>query len=189
MKTNLLALAFGAALFALPAAHAADHQSGFFLNGHVGQSSIDKGAYDDDDTAFGANLGYRWALAPNVLVGVEGGYASLGEVSPRAGNAVGGKAEVDGWTAGLNGHFNLTGNWYVSARAGLFRADVRGGYLDGDVPVHVDDHANDWYAGAGFGYDFSNGFSVGVNYDAYRAGTSGLELDPRVFSVSGEVRF
>ena len=56
MKTNLLALAFGAALFALPAAHAADHQSGFFLNGHVGQSSIDKGAYDDDDTAFGANL-------------------------------------------------------------------------------------------------------------------------------------
>mgnify|MGYP000848785026 CR=1 FL=1 len=189
MKTSLLALALSAGLVALPVAHAANNHDGFFVNGNVGQSSVDKGYYDDDDTAFGANLGYRWAVSPNVLIGIEGGYTHLGEVAPTSGSGTTTKAEVNGWTAGVNGHFNITDNWYVSARGGLFRAKVKGDYLDGGVPVYVNDHSNDWYAGAGFGYDFGSGFSVGLDYDVYRTEKAGLELDPRVISVSGEVRF
>lgn len=78
MKTTLIAIAIAAAgLTALPVtSHAAD-KAGFFINGNVGQSTIDKGVYDDDDTAYGISAGYRWALAPNFALGVEGGYTDL----------------------------------------------------------------------------------------------------------------
>ena len=118
-------------------AQAADNHNGFFINGNVGQSNVDKGNYDDDDTAFGANIGYRWAVSPNVLLGVEGGYIDLGKVSPKSGGGALGEAEIDGWTVGVNGHFNVADNWYLSGRAGLFRADVKGGYFNGEVPVLV----------------------------------------------------
>jgi OOP family OmpA-OmpF porin/outer membrane immunogenic protein len=190
MKNTLIAIALATAGFvAVSTAHAADNHNGFFINGNVGQSTVDDGPYDDDDTAFGANLGYRWAVSPNVLLGVEGGYVDLGKVSPKSASVGLGNAEVDGWTLGVNGHFNVADNWYLSGRAGLFRADLKGGYFNGDVPVLVDDSSNDWYAGAGFGYDFSNNFSLGLNYDYYRVEKASLKLDPGVLSVGGEFRF
>lgn len=196
MKTTILAIALTAGIAALPlAGHAADN-SGFFINGNVGQSSIDKGAYDDNDTGYGANLGYRWALAPNFLLGVEGGYTDLGSVSPKRGYADLGKGELSGWTLGVNGHWNLTDNWYVSGRGGFFRGDVKGGYVTSLDPTsglyvydRVDDHSNKWYAGAGFGYDFNNNVSVGLNYDYYKAEKSGLKLDSDLVSVGAEYRF
>ena len=120
------------------AAHAqALDKGGFFLNGSVGKTNVDDGLYDDDDTGFGANIGYRWSAGPGAAFGIEGGYQNLGEWSPvlrasPAGDALG-KAELKGWTAGVNGHFNVSDNWYIAGRAGLFRADLEGDYLDGDV--------------------------------------------------------
>jgi len=193
MKSTILAIALAAAGFAaLPvASHAAD-TSGFFINGNVGQSNLSKGAYDDDDTGYAANVGYRWAVAPNVLIGLEGGYTDLGSISPKSGyrGSGVGSADVKGWNVGVNGHFNVTDNWYISGRGGFFRADLEGGYLDSvGAPVRVDDNSNKWYAGAGFGYDFSNKFSLGLNYDYYRAEKAGLKIDPALVSVSGEYRF
>jgi opacity protein-like surface antigen len=195
MKNTLFAIALASSgLLAAPAlSHAADANGGnggFFVNGNVGQSSLDKGAYNDNDTAYDLNLGYRWALNPNVALGVEGGYVDLGKFDPKSSALPFPRASVKGWTAGVNGHFNLTPQWYLSGRAGLFRADVKGGYFDNTpAPVFVDDTSNKYYAGAGVGYDFSNNFSVGVNYDYYKTGTNGLNLDPSLVSVSAEVRF
>ncbi len=196
MKNTLLAIALASAGFlALPAAQAADNHSGLFINGGVGQSSIDRGAYDDDDTAFNANIGYRWAVSPNVLLGVEGGYTDFGSISPGRYDAVLGKAEISGWNLGVNGHFNVADNWYVSARGGLFRGDVKAGYygvpvVGEEIPVYrIDDTSNKWYAGAGFGYDFSSNFSLGLNYDTYRAEEAGMKFSPDMVSVSGEYRF
>ena len=193
MKNTLLAIALATAgLTALPlTSHAAD-QSGFFINGNVGDSNLSKGLYDDDDTGFGANVGYRWAVAPNVLLGIEGGYTDLGSFSTK--NQFRGlgvpDAELSGWNLGANGHFNITDNWYISGRAGWFRGDIKGGYIDAnDVVVHVDDTANKWYAGAGFGYDFSNNFGIGLNYDYYKADKSNLDLNADLISVSAEYRF
>lgn len=194
MKNTLIAIALATAgLAALPlTSHAAD-QNGWFINGNVGQSNVSKGIYDDDDTGFGANVGYRWAVAPNVLLGIEGGYTDLGKFSTK--NSFSGlgipDAELKGWNLGANGHFNITDNWYVSGRAGFFRADVKGGYVDpvsGNV-VRVDDTGNKWYAGAGFGYDFSNNFGIGLNYDYYKADKSHLDLNGDLVSVSAEYRF
>ena len=189
MKNTLLATALAAASFlALPAAHA-DNTSGFFINGNVGQSNFDKHGYDDTDTGFGANAGYRWALAPNFLLGVEGGYADLGSFDPRTGNGVLAKAELKGWNLGANAHLNVTDNWYLSGRAGWFRGDLRGSWWNGTTPTYVDDSSNKWYAGVGFGYDFSNNVSVGLNYDYYKASKAGLSLNPSLVSVSAEYRF
>lgn len=195
MKNMLFATALASAVLALPAAHAADN-SGFFVNGNIGQSNFDKRGYDDNDTAYGVNAGYRWALAPNFLLGVEGGYADLGSFDPKHSVTGIGKAELKGWNAGVNAHWNLTDNWYLSGRAGYFRGDLKGGYVTAYDPTtsvytvsRIDDNSNKWYAGAGFGYDFSNNVSVGLNYDYYKASKGGLEVNPGVVSVSAEYRF
>ena len=198
MRNILFVTAFAAAgLAALPiASHAAEDNAGFFINGNVGQSTLDKGIYDDDDTAYGINLGYRWSLAPNFALGVEGGYTDLGQWSPRstaiaalpAGEFLN-DAELSGWTAGINAHWNLSDTWYLSGRTGLFRADIKGDQLVAGLPVGTDDTSNKWYAGAGVGYDFSNRFSVGLNYDYYKADKNELKFDPSVVSVSAETRF
>jgi OOP family OmpA-OmpF porin/outer membrane immunogenic protein len=194
MKNTVLAIALAASAFALPAISHADSgdngAGGFFINGNVGQSDLDKGAYNDKDTGYGANVGYRWAINPSVALGVEGGYTELGSFSPVSTVSNGfPDAKIHGWTAGVNGHFNISPNWYVSARGGLFRADVKGGYFNSFAPVVVDDTSNKYYAGAGFGYDFSRNVSVGLNYDYYKVDTDGLKLDPHLISVSGEYRF
>lgn len=193
MKNTLLAIALATVGFAaLPAAQAADNTGGFFINGNIGRSNLSNGAYDDNDTGYAANVGYRWAVAPNFLLGVEGGYTKLGSVSPEAAfrNLGLGDAKVKGWNLGANGHYNLTDNWYLSGRAGYFRADLRGGFVNGaGVPVLVDSSSNKWYAGAGFGYDFNNNFSLGLNYDYYKADKNGLKINPDMVSVSAEYRF
>jgi len=186
MKNSLLAIALaGAGLFALPSASQAADTSGFFINGNVGQSNLDKGIFDDDDTAFGGNFGYRWAVAPNVLLGVEGGYTDLGEFDAKGSQGIG-KAELKGWNLGANGHFNVSDNWYISGRGGFFRADRK---VNDDIGPLVDDTKNGWYAGAGFGYDFNTNVSVGLNYDYYKVDKNSLDLSPSVVSVSGEYRF
>ena len=193
MRNALLAIAVTAAgLCAVPlTSHAAD-QSGFFINGSVGDSNVDKGVYNDDDVGFTGNVGYRWAVAPNVLLGVEGGYSDLGKWSPSSrydGLGIP-DAKLSGWNLGVNGHFNVTENWYISGRLGWFDGDLKGGYLDSmGAPVRVDETSSDWYGGAGFGYDFSNNFSVGLNYDYYKASKNNLEINPNLFSVSAEYRF
>jgi len=192
MKNTLFTLALATAA-AVPAISHADSagNGGFFVNGNVGQSNLSKGVYDDNDTGYGVNLGYRWAINPNVALGVEGGYTDLGKFDTKGSfNGIGlPRAEISGWTAGVNGHFNLSPNWYVSARGGLFRADVKGGFPDGTTPVAISDTGTKYYAGAGFGYDFSNNLSVGLNYDYYKTDTKSLNFDPNMVSVSAEYRF
>ena len=199
MNKKVLALALAASAVALPVlsmAQSADQGAGgFFINGQVGRSDLDKGFYNDKDTGYGANVGYRWAFTPNVAIGVEGGYTRLGSFDPKNGAVLDlgapiPQAKVQGWNLGLNGHFNLNPNWYISARGGLFRADVKGQTFEGPVSTtYVDDTSNKYYAGAGFGYDFNRNVSLGLNYDYYKVDTKGLNLDPHLISVSGEYRF
>jgi opacity protein-like surface antigen len=186
MKNKILAIALAAAgLTGLSAAHAAD-TSGFFINGNIGQSNLDKNGFDDNDTAFGGNVGYRWAVGPAVLLGVEGGYTDLGEFDAK--RALGsGKAELKGWNLGVNGHFNVSDNWYISGRGGFFRGDRTVSFAAD--PFRIDDTKNGWYAGAGFGYDFTSNVSLGLNYDYYKVDKNGLDISPSVVSVSGEYRF
>jgi OOP family OmpA-OmpF porin/outer membrane immunogenic protein len=202
MRNTVFAIALAAAGFGImPASSYAQEgnagNSAFFINGNVGQSNLSKGAYDDSDVGYGVNVGYRWAFNPNVAIGVEGGYTDLGSFKTKDSLSGAGipDAKINGWTLGLNGHFNINPNWYISARGGFFRSDVKGTYFtggnygSGGAAVYVDDTSSKYYAGAGFGYDFSNNLSVGLNYDYYKADKGGLYLDPSLVSVSAEYRF
>lgn len=199
MKTSILAVVLATAGFAAAplASHATEAGNGFFINGNIGQSNLDKGVYDDDDTGYGLNVGYRWALSPNFALGVEGGYSYLGKFEPKSSEVAAlpsgeflRRAELKGWTLGGNARLNVADNWYLSGRAGLFRADATGDVLDAaGLPVSADNTSTKWYAGAGVGYDFANNVSVGINYDYYKADKNGLNLNPNLVSVSAEYRF
>lgn len=195
MNKTFAALAL-AGLFALPAVSHADDSNGFFINGSVGQSYLRSHTYNKaHDIGYQLNGGYRWAIAPSVLLGVEGGYSYLGSFGGRNPSVpLTGPAPLDatlhGWTLGGDAHVNLTSNWYVSGRAGLFHWNGRNTALSATpTPVTFDGHGNDWYAGAGFGYDFSNNTSVGLNYDYYDAKKNGTDLSTGLWSVSAEYRF
>lgn len=196
MKKSLTALALIVAGAATAPAFAQDSgaTNGWFVNGNVGQASVNKGPYDDSDTGYGINGGYRWAVAPSTLLGVEVGYNDLGNIKLK--NAFNSdpvvahdKSHLHGWTAGVNGHFNFTPNWYASARAGIYGWTGHGVNDNGTAPVRISADNTDWYGGVGFGYDFSNNFGVGLNYDYYKADNKGLDLSTDMWSVSAEYRF
>ncbi|HXE78003.1 MAG TPA: porin family protein [Rhodanobacter sp.] len=197
MKKTLLAIALASAgLFAATAASAQDMSAGnggWFINGNVGQATLDHGPYDDDTTGYAINGGYRWALNPSAALGVEVGYNDLGNIHAKnifqSGPVIqDDKSQLHGWTAGVNGHFNFNPNWYVSARGGLYSWTGHG--LNNDVnPIRKGLDDTSWYAGAGVGYDFSNNVSLGINYDHYDASKQGVNLGTNLISVSAEYRF
>lgn len=195
MKNTLFVIGMAAAgLMAIPTlSQAADGNGGFFINGSIGQASLNEGLYDDSDTGYQFNTGYRWAVSPAFAFGIEGGYTDLGSfksdfpvVSP--GPTVQ-DAEMNGWTLGINALWGLGESWYISGRTGVFMADIKGDYLGSGDPIRVDSSSSDWYAGLGTGYNFSNNFSLGLSYDWYNAGKKDLNLNSGMFSLTGEVRF
>jgi OOP family OmpA-OmpF porin len=197
MKKTLLSLTLAAAgLLSVPAAFAQSAKTdngGWFVNGNVGRTSIDKGPYDGHDTGYSVNGGYRWALNPSVALGAEVGYNDLGNIHAK--NIFNskpviedGKSQLHGWTAGVNGHFNMSPNWYVSARTGIY--GWKGHGLSNDEnPIRKGLDDTSWYAGAGVGYDFNQNVSLGLNYDYYDAKKHSTDLSTDMVSVSAEYRF
>ena len=185
MRSLILATAaLAAAAAVMPSRSEAASDGGFFVNGRIGRSDLSKGRLDDNDTGYAANIGYRWAVAPSFLIGIEGGYTDLGEFSVRTPlQKV--TTSISGWNVGANGRFTIADRWYLTGRAGLFRGDTE----VKAAPFRSDDNSNKWYAGIGFGYDFSNNLSVGLNYDYYKSSLDGANFNPKLVSVSGEYRF
>jgi OmpA-OmpF porin, OOP family len=197
MKKSLLALALATAgilsTSAVFAQNAPADDAGWFINGNVGRTAIDQGPYDGHDTGYALNGGYRWSLAPNFALGAEVGYNDLGNI--RASNIFNsqpimapGRSQLHGWTAGANAHFDLSPNWYLSGRAGLYSWTGHG--LSNDInPVNKGLSDNSWYAGAGIGYNINRNLSVGLNYDYYDAQKHQVDLSTDMVSASAEFRF
>lgn len=198
MKKTLVALAFATAgLMAASSAFAqtapANHHDGWYLNGNVGRTHLNKGPYNGHDTGYELNTGYRWAVSPSALLGFEVGYNDLGNVHVK--NAFNNdpvvsypESELHGWTVGGNGHFNLNPNWYLSARAGIYQWKGHG-LSNNQNPLQRSLDKTDWYSGVGVGYDFSNNFSLGLNYDYFHADKDQVNLSTDMVSVGAEYRF
>lgn len=192
MKNTLLFLTLLAAgAVALPAV--AQSNDGFFINGSAGRADVNHGQYDDHDTAWNLNTGYRWAISPSAQFGLEAGYANLGKFGSTS-QDIFGKARLKGWTAGVNTNIDITPDWYFAARGGYFHSDMRSGvyFQPGDadaVPHYLDVTSDGWYLGAGFGYNTSEHTSVGLHYDRYEASRHNFKLNPDVWSVRMEYQF
>ncbi|MEO7068750.1 MAG: porin family protein [Rhodanobacter sp.] len=193
-KNPLIFILAGATFLAATAAHA-EQPNGWFVNGNVGSAhysaSLDGvGSGTENDTAFIVNAGYR----DQRILGFEVGYTKLGSVSISDDSGSNAKLSGDGWTFGLNGHFNPTQHWYISSRAGGFLWKLHGKahlvYSDDTAETFRDSKQSlGWYAGVGTGYDINSHWSVGANFDYYKISESSYDVGTRIFSVSGEYRF
>ncbi|GAB2586041.1 porin family protein [Dyella jejuensis] len=241
MRKILFAVAFAAAgLVALPAAAQDTDRSlpgyqpeqavgsgNWFIDANVGRTSDGNGGFAGDfgstfgyshsqrdhKTGYGLVGGYRWKIGQNLGLGLEAGYADLGNFKVQ--NAFH-SHDVDqtdatnalhGWLVGVNGRINLTTDWYLSARGGYFHAND---YDHTYTLAQAEDYGSfsttrpghdSYYAGIGTGWDINEHWGIGLSYDYYHAGagkilntatgseTTDLKRSTSIVSITGEYRF
>lgn len=198
MKKTLFAVALATAgLVAIPAAFAQSSpaqtaQQGWYVGAEAGYGQINKGPYDSNGDAIGGiKGGYRFAINPNMSVGVEAGYQYLGQVDARGASGVSSlRSKLHGPTLGVNLRYNFTPAWYGELRTGAFYAQGQG-LTDSAIPVYQRFDRTRYYAGVGVGYNISQNWSVGVNYNYYDGSNRnhGVQLQTNAYTVSAEYRF
>jgi opacity protein-like surface antigen len=213
----LTAAAAATLLFASFGAHAASEGTFIGING--GRTNYDishSDFHDKTDTAFGAVVGYRWAVDRPFYLGVEGGYVDLGKI--KSTDEFGGityiekdKYELKGRALllGANGKWELPHHWSITARLGVAHShtsyDIHSDYTFRNLGTgsvgptdsresHESSNDNGIYAGVGFGYDFTKNFSVTLNYDNYSLKAQDITEDKRtvnvgVWGAAAEFRF
>jgi OmpA-OmpF porin, OOP family len=174
---NKLALSAAVAALALSpvlsqAAHADDTtaptsnnwQDNFFVAGQLGQTQYRTDLLSHDNGVFqNVRFGWRW----NGLVGPEIGYVYLGRPKDVANDAQL-SVKPRAATVGINAKYNFYQNWFVTGHAGYMRSQSYVTAISGDSSDRAKTWNNGLYAGLGVGYDVTNNFSVGLNYDNYR---------------------
>lgn len=182
---NLIALSVFAALLFPALAPAA---TGFYLDGAVGQASVDDDGIDDNDSSYRIGAGYRFLEN----FGAEVGYVDLGTMSEEIGAGGAASVEADGLSAGVAAKlplYDTNNGFYLSARGGMLWWDATGRARVGTTTVSFNEESEDFYFGVGGGYDFNEQFSVGVAFDRYQLGENDTDVEYDLLSVNGEVRF
>jgi OmpA-OmpF porin, OOP family len=197
-----LSLIAAGALAANSARAQARDVTGWFVNGGAGRANYHAtadingfGNYDlgsTHGTAGLINAGYR-----SQYIGFEAGYTNLGSISSNDQFGDRAKLSGDGWTFGMNGHFNPTEHWYISARAGGFlwklHAKETYSYEGQRLSDTGSTQSLGWYAGVGTGYDINRHWSVGASFDYYHISKDyqgiGFDIGTRMFTVNAEYRF
>lgn len=196
MKKHVGTAALAAVLAAVSTSSFATDPGAFFINGNLGQSNFhDQGDFNSNNTDTSATLraGYYWQ-SDVVDFGVEGGYASMGSAKGSlAGpnlSTLDYSAKVTGPLAGATIKYKFQNRMFLSARAGYFGSNIKLG-VDGFGSQSKSEGGS--YIGAGAGYDITPQFSLGVNWDEYRARASFYGIGTRlgISSISGfaEYRF
>jgi opacity protein-like surface antigen len=221
MEKVLLSVAAAAAL-SFASFGACASSEGAFVGINGGRTNYDishADFHDKSDTAFGAVVGYRWAVDRPFYFGVEAGYVDLGKITshyevsqpfynyqgPTGLDTYKEKDELKGRAVliGANGKWELPHHWTITARLGVAHShtsyDVKANETIDEQVVqsekfHDSSNDNGIYAGLGFGYDFTKNFGVTVNYDNYSLKAEGITDDKRtvnvgVWGAAAEFRF
>lgn len=162
LSRALIAVLAGAAAFG---AQAAD--KGFYAGAGVGQSFVDEGNYDDEDTAFSVFGGYQF----NRYFGLEAGYADFGKLEPR-GN--GRDLEASSVYLTAVGTVPITDKFSAYGKAGFQRWD-----LDAAIPSVVgnsDDSGTDPTYGVGVQYRFTDHIALRGEYSRFEIEDTDLDL-------------
>ena len=163
LSRTLLAALIGAAASGAQAAE--DH--GFYLGAGAGQSFVDEGAYDDEDTAFSVFGGYQF----NRWFGLEAGYADFGKLEP---DVAGPALEPD--AAYLTAVGTLP---FTDRLSGYLKAGVQRWNLDAAIPGLTgtdDDSGTDPTYGVGLQYRFSDAFALRGEYSRFEVEDLDLDL-------------
>jgi OmpA-OmpF porin, OOP family len=199
MKKTLFAIALATAgLTTVPAVFAQSAptqvaQQGWYVGAEAGYGFVDKGPYNDGNAIGGIKGGYRFAVNPNTSIGVEAGYQYLGQVDARGASGDSSlRSKLYGPTLGANLRYNFTPNWYGEVRGGAFYAQGQG-LTDSANPSYQRFDRTRYYAGVGVGYNITQNWSVGVNYNYYdgtsKGGNHGVQLQTNAVTVAAEYRF
>ncbi|MEO8778070.1 MAG: porin family protein [Rhodanobacter sp.] len=159
-------------------------------------------------TGYSALAGYRWKVGPDLGLGLEAGYADLGNYKlsnlGKSGsvNQTSTQNALHGWVLGGNGRINLLPGWYIGAHAGYFHANNNGGAYNDTVNQALFHGGNSggYYAGIGTGWDINEHFGVGVKYDYFHASAGNVHDVPTntdfsvrrstgIVSLTGEYRY
>ena len=162
LSTALVAVIASAAAFG---AQAAD--KGFYAGAGVGQSFVDEGAYDDEDTAFSVFGGYQF----NRYFGLEAGYADFGKLEPRG---VGPELEASSVYLTAVGTLPITDHFSAYAKAGFQRWD-----LDTSIPSIVgntDHNGTDPTYGLGVQYRFTDHVALRGEYSRFEVEDTDLDV-------------
>ena len=210
MKNVLLLAAAGIAAISTSFVACADSQ-GTFVQANVGHTNTDL----NNSTSYGVLGGYRWAVDAPFYLGVEGGYTNLNRnnftsrgsldvVDMTGPHTLAGQSRIksknEALLLGVNGKWELPAQYFITAHAGVarYRDDVNvhsTGTLDGRPTDGSHDHYRfydtNYYAGVGFGYDFSPQVSLSFNYDHYapQYETFGIKDKVKFDSYSAGVEF
>lgn len=165
-KTNLLAASvLAAALGALSFGAQAAEPVGWYAGAGIGQSMIDEGWLDDEDTGFQVYGGYQ--LHPNW--GFELGYTDFGKIK------YGGVASLDADTVSLVavGTLPFTDNFSGYAKAGVhsWDADARAAGIG-----RASDDGTDPTYGLGLQYRFTDNVALRGEYSRFEIDDSEVDL-------------
>jgi OOP family OmpA-OmpF porin len=164
LSTTVLAAALGLAAFGAQAADG--DKTGFYAGAGVGQSFVDEGAYDDEDTAFSVFGGYQF----HRNFAVEAGYTDFGKIAP---SGVGPELEATSASITALGILPFTEKFSGYAKAGFQRWD-----LDSAIPGLTgtsDDNGTDPVYGAGLQYRFNDTVALRAEYT--RSELEDIDLD------------
>lgn len=164
LSTTVLAAALGLAAFGAQAADGG--KTGFYAGAGVGQSFVDEGAYDDEDTAFSAFGGYQF----HRNFALEAGYTDFGKIKPAG---TGPDLEAQSVSLTAVGILPFTEKFSGYAKAGFQRWD-----LDKAIPGltgSLDDSGTDPVYGAGLQYRFNDTVALRAEYT--RSELEDIDLD------------
>jgi OmpA-OmpF porin, OOP family len=164
--------------------------AGWFVGGSVGQSKSDCGtsiagsSCDDSDTALRIFGGYQW----NRHIGLEVGYATLGEVKASVG-ALSATAEAKAFDLMAVGTLPVAEKFNVFGKLGWFKADTD---VSSNFGVSGSDSSSGLTYAVGAGYDFNKNFGLRLEWQRYTdvgGNNSGGETDVDVMSIGVVYRF
>lgn len=163
LSRTLLAVLIGAAAFGAQAAE----DTGLYVGAGAGQSFVDEGVYDDEDTAFSVFGGYQF----NRYFAIEASYNDFGKLEPEgAGQAV----EADSVALTVVGTVPFTDKFSGYAKAGLHSWDL-------DTPIAgligtSDDSGTDPTYGVGLQYRFTDSVALRGEYSRFEAEDLDVDL-------------
>lgn len=159
---KLLAYSFLAAMASAPAVSWAGSESGLYLGGSIGQSSINADdvsvEIDDSSTAYKAILGYNFGVVPLIDLAIEGDYRDFGSFKGKNGIN---KVDVTAYNL-----YGLAG--FDIGPIGLF-AKLGYSSTDGEFDLNdssFSDSSSDITYGVGVKFQLTS-FAVRAEYEAF----------------------
>lgn len=190
-QKRLVSGLLGGALSLAAGSVAADENTGFYLGGSVGYSSIevaqriqldeelDRFDLDDEDFGWKAFAGYQFMP----WLAIEGGYVDFGEVDER-GSLIGADLGIDGWDAFVVGNLPI---WIIDvfAKVGVISWDADLDLTVGDETFSASDDGEDIAYGIGAALDLQH-FAIRAEIERFEVGDID---DLYLFSVGASIQF